>query len=264
MSGGRLRFINPRTGFFSSDTGIWKTMNGGSTWELISRGTFADLHFFNGKQGWMYFLIELNKRLYMQAHRTSNGGESWIACGPIAERDLTNSLSADENFDYSPDEVYFLNENVGWAVGTKAVERNKTFGVLYTFDGGCNWKLLWENTGGPIDPDESFSDIQFVDGQHGFLAGASIGGVYATSDGGKSWRPTGNNAYVPLVDAIHFRNMMEGWLISTANQQNPMMRSVDGGRTWMPLSATDLANANLPGDWNAGQFMKMFNKTLHR
>src|SRR5438105_8296058 len=53
--------------------------------------------------------------------------------------------------------------DVGWAIATKSVRRTKTQSVMYTINGGCDWDRRWENESTLIDPDESFSDIQFVD-----------------------------------------------------------------------------------------------------
>lgn len=260
MSPGQLRFLNSSTGFFSSDKGIWKTTEGGNTWHLISRGAFSDLHFFDNKSGWMYFLIDRSDRSYAQAHRTFDGGETWKPCGPVMERDMSDITAASENFDYWPHKAYFLSREIGWAIATMAVKRNKTDGVLYTTDGGCNWKLLWENKNGPIDPDESFSDIQFIDQEHGWLAGGYYGGVYATSDGGQTWHVTAR-ANVPLVEEIHFRNLEEGWLISTANQEAPMMHTGNGGSTWMLVYPKNIADLDLPADWKPGRFLQLLSKS---
>ena len=260
MSPGQLRFLNSGTGFFSSDKGIWKTMDGGNTWQSISRGAFSDLHFRDDKNGWMYFLIDRGDRSYAQAHRTTDGGEIWKPCGPVMERDISDITAASESFDYWPHTAYFLNRDIGWAIATKAVKRNKTGGVLYTTDGGCNWKLVWENKNGPIDPDESFSDIQFIDQEHGWLAGGYYGGIYATSDGGHTWRVIAR-ANVPVVEAIHFQNLDDGWLVSTANQKAPMMHTANGGRTWTLLYPKDISSLDLPLDWQPGRFLQILSRS---
>jgi photosystem II stability/assembly factor-like uncharacterized protein len=260
MSPGQLRFLNSTKGFFSSDKGIWKTTDGGNTWQLISPGAFSDLHFFNEKQGWMYLMIDRGSRSYAQAHRTSDGGETWSPCGPIMERDITDITAASENFDYWPHKAYFLNRDIGWAITTKAVKRNKTDGLLYTRDGGCNWELLWENENGPIDPDESFSDLQFIDQEHGWLAGGYYGGLYGTSDGGRTWK-TLARANVPPIESIHFKNLTDGWLVSTANQEAPIMHTTNGGSRWTLVYLKDIASSDLPMDWKDGRFLQLLWKS---
>ena len=261
MSPGQLRFVNSRRGFFSSDKGIWKTIDGGDTWRAISQGGFTDLHFFDDLQRWMYLLINRGSRSYAQAHRTLDGGETWSPCGPIVDEDISDITASSENHDYLLHRTSFVNHDIGWAVATKAVQRNRTDGVLYTKDGGCNWELIWENKNGPIDPDESLG-VQFVDQEHGWLVGGLVGGIYATSDGGRTWRVVANSAYVPPGEEIYFRNLKEGWLISTANQEAPMMRTANGGRTWMLLHPKDIASSDLPADWKPGRFLQMLSRSM--
>ncbi|SDP39530.1 WD40/YVTN/BNR-like repeat-containing protein [Desulforhopalus singaporensis] len=71
--------------------------------------------------------------------------------------------------------VFFLNQNLGWAVGHDQV-------ILRTRDGGRNWSLLYSN---PQDERPLF-DVFFKNAEDGVAIGAY--GLYlVTSDGGDTW-----------------------------------------------------------------------------
>ncbi|MCL1144140.1 WD40/YVTN/BNR-like repeat-containing protein [Shewanella gaetbuli] len=71
--------------------------------------------------------------------------------------------------------VFFLNANLGWAVGHDAT-------ILHTQDGGQTWSLQMQST----DIEKPFLDILFFDENHGVAVGA-YGLFYRTQDGGKTW-----------------------------------------------------------------------------
>jgi photosystem II stability/assembly factor-like uncharacterized protein len=257
ISLGKLEFQDARRGWFSSNTGIWKTTDAGDAWMLVSGGSYSDIHFFNTKRGWIDFFIDSGNRRYAQSQHTADGGDTWTGCGRVSEQDMSDVNAAMDTFDYHVNRAFFLSEDMGWAISTKAFERNKTDGVFFTNDGGCNWNLLWENPGGSIDPDESFSAIYFIDKKHGWMGGGYLGGVFGTNDGGLTWQTLASSAYIPSVEEIYFQTLNEGWLISTVNQQNPMLHTVDGGRKWRPMSSKEIAIAQLPAKWSAGRFIQV-------
>ena len=71
------------------------------------------------------------------------------------------------------DDVFFLNENLGWAAGSGGF-------VFKTTDGGVNWELQMELN------EVYIRNIEFLNENIGFL-GTLDGGFYKTTDGGTNW-----------------------------------------------------------------------------
>jgi photosystem II stability/assembly factor-like uncharacterized protein len=105
---------------------------------------------------------------------TMNGGKSW-------ERQPTGVRASLRG-------LHFLNPCVGWVAGREEVPGGGSAGVvLYTRDGGVNWRRLL------VHSLPGLHLVRFVDNQTGYLAGDGSeqfpSGVFATTDGGRSWEP---------------------------------------------------------------------------
>ncbi|HYV63340.1 MAG TPA: hypothetical protein VE958_11735 [Bryobacteraceae bacterium] len=98
---------------------------------------------------------------------TSDGGENWTQ---IPQKEHGRSL-------------FFLNENAGWMVTDDA--------IWFTEESGRSWKKLSEQ---PKAPKKSnfrgglIETVWFLDQNRGFAAGY-FKTAYATSDGGRTWKP---------------------------------------------------------------------------
>ena len=153
-------FIDSLQGWaFSLRDGIWKTTDGGATWEQQQTETpsssqnpydwFVGECMIDSEYGWM------GQNNFVFLH-TTNGGASW---------DTANVPSILDYF-YG---VKFLNRNHGYIFGIGGVaDSNETD---ETFDGGKTWDTL------PIGG----SDLHFRDSLFGWVQG------HITSDGGKTW-----------------------------------------------------------------------------
>ena len=76
------------------------------------------------------------------------------------------------------DDVFFLNDNLGWAA-------NGYFAAVYkTTDGGLTWIEQLNNT--ILGSNHYFRNIEFLDENIGFL-GTLNGKFYKTVDGGDNW-----------------------------------------------------------------------------
>ncbi|OUR82765.1 hypothetical protein A9Q82_04670 [Cycloclasticus sp. 46_120_T64] len=89
--------------------------------------------------------------------------------------------------------VFFLNENLGWATGHDAV-------ILHTKDGGQNWQLQYEDPIPGGDIPKPLLDVYFSDENNGFASGA-YGLMLKTVDGGENWQMVSTEAlYEKLMD----------------------------------------------------------------
>ncbi|PYS50667.1 MAG: hypothetical protein DMF68_06465 [Acidobacteria bacterium] len=125
--------------------------------------------------------------------------------------------------------VYFLDENRGWAVGSKGV-------LLATDDGGETWSTI------PRPTDDALQDVYFSDEQNGWLvAERSIYDLKTndeprtylmrTMDGGKIWKRVnviGKDVDARLVRAL-FTNEGRGWAFGEGGL---LYTTRDGGLNW--------------------------------
>ncbi len=167
-------------------------------------------------------------------------------------------------------DVFFLNANLGWAVGAQGV-------IVRTSDGGRTWSEISEVAGvtaGDMSLDEKirlmrsgletrstgiangssiqqpmrcrFESVFFVDEQHGWVAGGyevpyvgrSRAVVMRTRDGGLTWNAV-KNLVAPRFNRIHFSDPANGWAIGKTGNLFPsgIYYTSDGGQTWSSQSS---------------------------
>ncbi|WP_205665100.1 WD40/YVTN/BNR-like repeat-containing protein [Caldimonas tepidiphila] len=157
--------------------------------------------------------------------------------------------------------VQFVDDRHGWAVGHGGV-------VLHTADAGESWvqqldgvraaRLALEAAQAEagragadeaaaarrlkdaqllVDdgPDKPFLDLRFSDARNGLVVGA-YNLCFATSDGGRSWRPLMDR--LPNPRALHlYAVRRQGELVLVAGEQGLLMRSTDGGASFTALKS---------------------------
>jgi photosystem II stability/assembly factor-like uncharacterized protein len=124
------------------------------------------------------------------------------------------------------EEVLFLDENNGWAVGYAGT-------VLHTADGGQSWEYR------SLRKDSWLYDICFVNADTGWLVGnvglyPYDGLIVGTVDGGLSWQSRPRLEGVTL-DAITFADSLYGWIVGSAvheTHQGIIYHTDDGGEHW--------------------------------
>ena len=179
------------------------------------------------------------------------------------------------------DDVFFLNENLGWAA-------NGYYASVYkTTDGGLSWtEQLNESM---LNDSYYFRNIEFLDSNIGFL-GTLNGVLFSTNDGGNNWTSVTNISPNPVaicgIDTIgnstvygcgayfspaflikstdagttweyidmsaHATALVEVLFTSEttgyASGRNPngacILKTIDGGLTW-----TEIFNSNIPGEY---------------
>jgi photosystem II stability/assembly factor-like uncharacterized protein len=126
-----------------------------------------------------------------------------------------------QNFTYL-DRIFFLNENLGWAIGGGSIGGLSPY--FYTTDGGENWYLddEWYNIEG--------SDIVFVNPDTGFIAGG-YGVIYKTVNGGQSWTGIQTPATQNVIH-LFFVDENNGWATLGQYSEGNILHTLDGGDTW--------------------------------
>jgi len=126
-------------------------------------------------------------------------------------------------------DVSFVNEHLGWGVGSFR-------GVRYTTDGGLTWNVT------QVGPPLGAMGVYFVDEQHGWMVGQGSDSygyddswhfVYVTSDGGASWHQQliefdpENRAGLSSVWVDD--DLQHGW---RAGRASHIYHTADGGEEW--------------------------------
>lgn len=200
---GRVRFVHGlKDGLAMSGEGL---ASPNAAWWRVKPGKWSQVT-PDPNGGWFGYQFSLLKDQTAYASgitfcTSANAGETWT-CGP----------PADSVFD-GP--TQFVNDMIGWTGGGEISPQDE--GWLHrTTDGGATWSGRVLNAPWPI------RQIEFLNKKTGWAAGGdiytSVGGIYFSSDGGKTWNEdveTGDE-----VDACDHRNLSNGqtqiWCIGMA------------------------------------------------
>ncbi len=178
-----MQFVNNQAGYLCGDSGVLvKTTDGGISWNQInfSEGyDFSNLFFLDENRGW---IVDYDGK---QILKTTDGGNQWQSTN-LEESGVV----------YQPLDIFFLNENEGYA-STKE-------GVLFkSTDGGSSWQKSY------TFDEEAYSGIVFfVSEQEGWYLSPKT--AWHTTDGGNTW---GNGSYFDVyLNDLYFINEKQGWL----------------------------------------------------
>ena len=209
-------FFDESTGYILGRQGLFKTMDGGVSWE--NNWLPVD----QSKGAWDFSMVDPNRMFLL--------GSRWNLPDPellYSSGDGANSWETIEGTNYSVLEgiltICFVNENTGWGAGSL---------IMKTEDGGRSWTTQREST--------IVREIAFIDAARGFAVGGDR--VCATSDGGETWSDIiENDDRIVDLRGIHFLDENYGWItgrgrekvIGGATSRNSVLLSTtDGGETW--------------------------------
>lgn len=202
---------------------IIRTDDGGMTWEAIdtSDHNLQDVFFVDPLRGWV---IGANVDVPAPGlvKTTVDGGNTW-----------TDQLLPGIMF---PNEVVFVNPQVGYIGGTHRESDHFRMKVLKTTDAGTTWNpfIDWG-----VDGDMFFSDMMFLDSLTGWISGSysaiQIGGgtndngfITRIENGAAGWYDyIYEDAWKPL--AIYFTTPDSGWGVG---QSGLFMDTQDNGEHW--------------------------------
>jgi photosystem II stability/assembly factor-like uncharacterized protein len=189
-----------------------KTTNAGTTWTFdhkaggsylgyTGQGTnMYDAYFFNQNTGVVVGSSSVNGGIV----RTTNGGTSW---------DTAYSSTVTTGVFY---QVQFLNNNVGYAVGTVTPK------IWKTVNGGITW------TGMTTAPTTTVYDIYAFDTLN-LIISTTSGNVQKSTDGGATWSAVIATGSTGVGNKIHFTDNNKGYL---AGASGKFAFTTDGGASW--------------------------------
>ncbi|MFY0631031.1 MAG: T9SS type A sorting domain-containing protein [Flavobacteriaceae bacterium] len=127
-----MLFIDELNGYYSDslsdDQFVYKTTDGGNTWISVADFAFEKMIFVSENRGFAIAKPDFNSNSSSKSiYKTEDGGNTW-------------SLSYDSNFVEVVNGFYFINENIGYAVGNEGL-------ILKTINGGVFWDELSTSLG---------------------------------------------------------------------------------------------------------------------
>jgi photosystem II stability/assembly factor-like uncharacterized protein len=227
--------------------GVWKSKNAGTTFKPVfddhcqSIGTIAidqkhpDTVWVGTGETWVRNSVSVGDGIY----KTTDGGEKWQHLGLKETERIARIILHPEN----PDIVYVAAMGHLW-------NANEERGIYKTTDGGKTWTKIFyidENTGcsdlamDPENPDILYAGMwTFRRQPHFFSSGGPGGGLYRSTDGGKTWSkvthnmPEGHAGRVAI--AISPANPKIVWAVIEA-KKSALYRSNDRGETWALMNS---------------------------
>jgi len=220
-----IEFVNNKIGFASGGcyyttaecpaNVIYKTMDGGLSWELITQfgqtGLVTDIEIINENK--IFVTTE-----YEGLHLSEDGGMTWTLMTIDSEILHYHNLQ-------------FIDENIGFARGQKYTQNQERYGIIFkTIDGGQTWNEIYDATSFSTD----FWDYYFINKNKGFIT-SNNGEIRQTTDGGLTW----TNITVSTNTAeqnrqITFVNNQVGYLNSydKVSKKSRLYRTTNGGQNW--------------------------------
>jgi photosystem II stability/assembly factor-like uncharacterized protein len=190
----------------------WKTVDGGKTWTSIHQGMVDDSDV-------MSVMVDQNNASHIFAsacsgiYHSSDGGATWTKFKGIPKdsRRTVHILQDPKR----PQTVYAAT----------------TEGLWKTSDGGLGWHLVtpasWSILSMVIDPDNSDR----------LILGTERLGIQVSDNGGQSYRASNQGfSHRRIVDAATDPQHPERALVVLTSNFEPLLETVDAGRTWTPLA----------------------------
>lgn len=260
-----ISFVDASTGWLGGKNGeVFRTTNGGTTWNLISTGVLDDqvhLSFLNTSLGYA--------GVFRKLFKTTDGGETWSLLLPNAFGSHIHDLNiiSPNNLVVSQGLRTYYSEDGGVSVNlvSPTPYTVNNFG-LATLPDGRVWlassyhTVAFSNNGGISYTDQipgnknTLQFLSFTDQQTGW-AGGTGGAMLKTTNGGDTWTDLSldDPAFEELYDG-HTFSADEVW----ACGRNFIVRTTDGGDSWETLSDADTRFTSLfatpnrvyATDWN--------------
>jgi PKD repeat protein len=208
----KIHFLTENLGFLGTNSGLYKTVDGGKTWvspqypiafdsQLLNAAFVYDIHFFDQNHGLIAGSGFYNT--YDIIAKTSDGGATWYV---VYYQSFQNGVSRPTLSDMT-----FLNEQVGYCVGGNGK-------ILKTINGGDGWSVI---TSPAIS---NLTAIHFINSDIGFIVGENV--ILKSIDAGISWVAT---SFDFRISDIHFFSETKG--IATT-LEGKILVTENGGGDW--------------------------------
>ena len=215
-----LYFVNANVGWSSANNNIYKSTDGGITFNIQSSGmSFTEASFIDENNG---YIINSNEIYF-----SSDGGNNWLLRNDSIGGSLNQVKAINENMVFiSGSSGLFKSTDNGSNWDTLIINKNIKFLSIFnnnlwaitsdslykSTDGGNNWVKISDQ--GLIDGSTNLKKIVFIDSLNGIIINDNNETYLSSDDGGLSWLQSGFEDYYNISDAFYANN---GQKIFTAN-----------------------------------------------
>ncbi|MEH6746026.1 MAG: glycosyl hydrolase [Maribacter arcticus] len=232
--------------FGAAGGGVWKTLDGGRTWDNISDGYFGgsigavevaksdpNVIYVGGGEKTLRGNVSSGYGVW----KTEDGGKTWATAGLEKSRHVPRLRvhPTDYNTVYA-------------AVLGDIYKPTKDRGVYKSIDGGKNWKqvLFVNEQAGAVDLtfDPNNPRILYASTWHAqrtpysLISGGDGSALWKSVDSGETWIEISKNEGFPkdtlgiIGVAVSPKNSERVWAIVENKEKGGLYRSEDGGKTW--------------------------------
>jgi len=190
--------------FALAGNGVYRTLDGGSDWDLVEMAG-AHLLSISFPSEIVGYVAGSAGRMY----KTIDAGDTWEYLPPGIGNTYFQSVS-------------FLNEDEGWASGYGVDSSPFRTRIIHTVNGGQSWEVQYDEApGGP-------TRVFFVSSLEGWAV-SSGGKILHTVNGGGTWEEQNSGVSVNLF-GLYFQDRYSGWV---AGDNGNILETEDGGLTWI-------------------------------
>jgi photosystem II stability/assembly factor-like uncharacterized protein len=237
-----LKFIDSQNGWLvvnqtmtmnASAADLYRTQDGGITWQMSKLPYNGAVHFINAEVGWT--IGNCCTGASRQLFRSQDGGQTW-------DQQAFVPNPVEDGFDYHG---YHLPVFFDQQEGLLAVLHKDVFydvvevGIYRTTDGGSSWQPV--TTFSPIELAEpgpsSFTQVQFL--QPAYWIAAVGKTIYVTVDAGESWTRFEQDTLPGFHYRLMFASENVAWSVLFRDNCGDncllLYRTGDGGETWEAL-----------------------------
>ncbi|WP_282074859.1 WD40/YVTN/BNR-like repeat-containing protein [Maribacter aquivivus] len=232
--------------FGAAGGGVWKTLDGGRSWDNISDGYFGGsigaIEVAKSDPNVIYVgggekTLRGNVSSGYGVWKTEDGGKTWASAGLKKSRHVPRLRvhPTDYNTIYA-------------AVLGDIYKPTKERGIYKSTDGGKNWKqvLFVNEQAGAVDLtfDPNNPRILYASTWHAqrtpysLISGGDGSALWKSMDSGETWKEISKNEGFPkdtlgiIGVAVSPKNSEKVWAIVENKEKGGLYRSEDGGKTW--------------------------------
>jgi len=236
--------------FGATGGGVWKTEDGGRSWESLSDG------FFGGSIGAIAVAESDPNVIYVGGGEKTVRGNVSSGYGVWKSEDAGKtwvSLGLEKTRHVSRIRIHPRDENIAWVASMGNLYKdNPDRGIFKTIDGGKTWKkVLFVNSSvGAVDleVDPNNPRILFASTwkirrrPYDLSSGGEGSGLFKSTDGGNTWKEITTNKGLPEGTwgisgvTVSPANSNRVWAI-IENDNGGVFRSDDGGEKWQKLNS---------------------------
>jgi len=196
-----IQFVDQNVGFVGGGVYMLKTIDQGANWtkqksiggSVVSFWASDSLNLFAGLDyGWIF--------------KSADGGDNWL--------ELNH-----QSFPVYIDDLFFINQNIGFAVGGGFAQGSDKGCIYKTTNGGMEWQLI-ENA----SFDKHFYSVCFVTDQIGYVVGNS-GSIFKTIDAGVNWTHL-DSSISDNLKSVFFIDSMNGYVVGA---NGTVLKTTTGG-----------------------------------